>query len=399
VSELPTVIVEIGDVVLIDLEDLAQRRAQTNASLVGFANRAVGLNGNVTGTASAFIDGAIASTLSFVSNENAFVNKTFIFLGTCALMLLLITIAKCGGCLEQGGSSEMAHNVTVMVITLVTGFVQIPLYTHLLAGLDCTFQSSGMGAHGSLSGFEWDFAAEVFGKDDKASSHKERECYGAWGDPDGDGNWTAFNFMVFGMIGICAFHWPVVLFMMVRPDSERDDDTAVLMLVDEIVCTKQLAGRALHGRGGALHHGWQSPYEGTKCCMSFRNKRAMRERLRVVYESGSAAQQEYDKLIKTPKPPRRNLPPEVPQAAARFVQVLPAGDRFIAPTKNRLELRDYAVRVCRVPPATVRLIDHRKSCGRIRDLDSPALGTCVPASVLWSLIGMRAWMVRDLMVP
>jgi hypothetical protein len=52
-----------------------------------------------------------------------------------------------------------------------------------------------------------------------------------------------------------------------------------------------------------------------------------------------------------------------------------------------------------VPPATVRLIDHRKSCGRIRDLDSPALGTCVPASVLWSLIGMRAWMVRDLMVP
>jgi hypothetical protein len=37
-------------------------------------------------------------------------------------------------------------------------------------------------------------------------------------------SWTAFNFMIFGMIGLCMFQWPITMYLMVRPDSERDDE-------------------------------------------------------------------------------------------------------------------------------------------------------------------------------
>ncbi len=30
-----------------------------------------------------------------------------------------------------------------------------------------------------------------------------------------------------GMIGLCMFQWPITLYMMVRPDSERDDEESV----------------------------------------------------------------------------------------------------------------------------------------------------------------------------
>ena len=41
--------------------------------------------------------------------------------------------------------------------------------------------------------------------------------------------------MVFGMIGLCIFQWPITVYMMVRPDSERDDEESVQLIVDAVV--------------------------------------------------------------------------------------------------------------------------------------------------------------------
>jgi hypothetical protein len=356
IAEMPAVVVSIGDVVLFDLDKLFEDKNSSLSDSIDDTSKDLGID------AQRYKDAA-----DFISSEDAYLNKYLIFLVICVAMLLLILLTKWGGCLE-GRGSEMLHDLTIGLIGGVQGSVTIPLYTHLLSGLDCTYRASGMGPNKNSSGFEWDQALEAFGRVDDgrvaaevATTYSERECFGSFTNVF-DGGWTAFNFMVFGMVGVCLFQWPITLFLMVRPDSERDDQVAVEMILDAIIVKKRAPGRMVTKEPGAeavpsFEPLWQK--KKSNCCCRLRRNKGY-ERATVTYEGSEANDGiETAREVKHKLLGRRD-------SSGRAV-----------PAYSRLKLRDYAVRMD-VQPDEIWQIDHRRACLRTRDLDHPTEGISGP---------------------
>lgn len=374
-DSFPEIVVQFGDIVLFDIDNLAK---QSNSSFQSSLDNAlsIGLSSNVTAGASSIVSGAIGDAVSFISSEDAYLNKTLIFFFLCIAMMGLILAAKLGGCLE-GRGSETAQNLILGLVGAVASFVTIPLYQHLLSALDCTYQPSGMGPHRNESGFEWDHSPAAFGAEDPAEDHSRRECYGSWQKTADFGGWGAFNYMVFGMIGLCMYHWPITLYLMVRPDSARDDEEAVSMIADEVIRAKQLPGRTLEvpdestGAVTKLSDTLEPVYleakERSRCCWQCRSLRRHPgyEKAKIVYCDEARA--EYEKMYAveelSEKQKQRGLRPRT------------------TPTMNRLELRRWAV-LAGVDPQVIYTIDHRRACGMTRNLDNPKDGILLATTQL-----------------
>lgn len=161
---MPPMVITLGDYVLFDLEKLTAEKNSTFSSKLS----GLGYDGNFSNP--------FGDYLAMEHPETRYYRKTITFLVVCCVMMLIILATKIGGCLE-GRGSEAAQNITVGIVGLISSFFTIPLYRHLLTGLDCTYRASGMGPNGTHSGFEWDPAADVF---DDTVGYQKQECYGAW---------------------------------------------------------------------------------------------------------------------------------------------------------------------------------------------------------------------------
>lgn len=205
-------------------------------------------------------------------------------------------------------------------------------------------------------------------------ANSKESCYGKWSDWNDFENWTAFNYMIFGMIGVCMFQWPITMYLMLRPDSERDDNQAVDLIVDAIIRAKELEGRKMTnfqkdgqdfpavdpkvGTPRGLPDNFDDKYEDHKgCCAALKPKPGY-ENAKIEYTTSgsrhgergaSRALEEFEKL---------------------WVIDEKTGDR--TPQMNRLRLRQYA-KDSGVSPEQIDRIDHRRRCGT-KDLDSADLG-------------------------
>jgi hypothetical protein len=409
ISGLPDWAVEVGEYTLFDFQSLvAEENSTANVAISDVFD--VGAQNNLTaGATEALADGYEAAR-GFVSGEDRYYNFFVFYSFVCVAVLVLVCI--CWPCLTGTGSESWERKAT-MIVGTIQGFVAIPLYTHLLAGLDCTYEDTGWGPYGNESGFRWDGETDAFGFQSDAeimmSAHDpttaiagdhsliseeeaKRSCYGSWTDASDGENWTAFNYMVFGMIAICIFHWPVTLFLMAKSDSERDDDQAVTMIVDAIIRAKTLPGRKMTNvptspavagtpRGEPDNH--EDKYEEKKgCCRKLKPKPGY-ENAKVDYvtdgmDNNSKAREEYEKLWKFDAESEKKYTIQVQKLEVKLKR--PPTDEEIAkrkiakpekiPSMNRLELRQYAVDQG-VSPAEIERIDHRHACfWQMRDLDS-----------------------------
>jgi hypothetical protein len=409
ISGLPDWAVEVGEYTLFDFQSLvAEENSTANVAISDVFD--VGAQNNLTaGATEALADGYEAAR-GFVSGEDRYYNFFVFYSFVCVAVLVLVCI--CWPCLTGTGSESWERKAT-MIVGTIQGFVAIPLYTHLLAGLDCTYEDTGWGPYGNESGFRWDGETDAFGFQSDAeimmSAHNpttaiagdhsliseeeaKRSCYGSWTDASDGENWTAFNYMVFGMIAICIFHWPVTLFLMAKSDSERDDDQAVTMIVDAIIRAKMLPGRKMTNvptspavagtpRGEPDNH--EDKYEEKKgCCRKLKPKPGY-ENAKVDYvtdgmDNNSKAREEYEKLWKFDAESEKKYTIQVQKLEVKLKR--PPTDEEIAkrkiakpekiPSMNRLELRQYAVDQG-VSPAEIERIDHRHACfWQMRDLDS-----------------------------
>jgi hypothetical protein len=206
------------------------------------------------------------------------------------------------------------------------------------------------------------------------------------------------------MIGICAFHWPITLYLMVRPDSPRDIDEDVRLIVDETIARQGLTGRIVNGAQSDVSKLERYP-DGTKkagriktscclCCASFKLSEV--EQVRTLhmkpgisgdtdregnyvngsgekdreknfvdgYLEGSEAHDEYKKLFKAER--MGDAQKQKLKAKGRVPEDMPS--------MNRIQLRRYAFQN-NVPQVDIDDIDAK---GIMKDLDTPEGGVSGP---------------------
>ena len=468
---IPELYVQIGDVVLLDLEKLVEEDAETNTTALDAAFDLIPTEGctstlvadtsvvtandeincaltaavaddpdteavetvvgacvdtdtaqatceyvaPVVGAAAQAAQAAIGNVLAFGAGEDAYHNKFLIFLAVAAFVSVVVCITKFFGCLE-GKGSEGAQKLVVILVGTVSGVVTIPLYHHLLSALDCTWKDDGLGPFANESGFEWDTVrgtvqdvtvrdaatAPFTGLSADIPTGRE-ECYGEFGAMGVElgGEWTPFAYMIMAMIGICAFHWPITLYLMVRPDSPRDIDEDVRLIVDETIAQQGLKGRIVNGAQSDVSKLERYP-DGTKkagriktscclCCASFKlseveNVQTLHMKPGIArgekkagyqgleggyvdgYVEGSEAHDEYKKLFKADSSWKRMSDTQKQKLKAKGQ--VPED----MPSMNRIQLRRYAFQN-NVPQVDIDDIDAK---GIMKDLDTPEGGVSGP---------------------
>lgn len=372
ISGLPKWAITVGEYTLFNFEKLLENENSTANVAIGDV-AALGQENNLTQAATQALLQGYDTVTGFVTGEDAYQNYFILYSCICAAVLFLV--CACWGCLNGRGSESMERKAT-MIVGTIQGFVAIPIYTHLLAGLDCTYEETGHGPYLNESGFRWDGATDAFGFSSDAQlqagmlgdqtverdvgliseEQAKASCYGEWGPPSEIENWTAFNYMIFGMVAICIFHWPVTLFLMAKNDSERDDNEAVALIVDAVIRHSRLAGREITPQDPQLD-GYEDIYEANKKCCKARQRKKGYENKKIVYVPGSAAYDFYQQVLKKQ---------EV------------AGKTIIVPAMNRVEVRKYAIDH-NVPQKVIDAIDHRHAFfWQVRDLDNAEDGVKGP---------------------
>ena len=337
-------------------DDLLKDQNSTANLAIGDA-LSLGSGNNYTDGATELLGQGIGKVTGYFSDEDSYQNMTFFYLGICIVMVILIVVCFGGGCLE-GRGKESWQNLAIGLVGFIANFATLPLYDHLLSGLDCTFEKTGHGEFGNESGFMWDGATDAFGKCTGNPHHNmintdgserllvveggvegaglvtsagwtgdnrdwiansKENCYGKWADWTDFDNWTAFNYMIFGMIGVCMFQWPITMYLMLRPDSERDDVQAVNLIVDAIIRAKKLDGRKMtntptvpavgkeagtpRGLANNFEDKYESREEGKKRCCSEVKPREGYKDAKIEYVTNghgesSRALEEFEKLCK-----------------------------------------------------------------------------------------------------
>ena len=408
ISEMPDWAIEIGEYTLLDFETLLQDKNSSANLALGDLDDLAAANNLTAAASKAFSDGVEKFT-SLVTGEDAYKNYFIFYSAVCVAVLILVCF--CWSCLNGRGSESMERKATVIVGT-IQGFVAIPIYTHLLAGLDCTYSETGFGPHLNESGFKWDGATDAFGFQSDAQlratvlsdqtvesdyqlisdEQAQGSCYGRWSSPGDIDEWTAFNYMIFGMIAMCVFHWPVSLFLMAKNDSERDDNEAVTLIVDAIIRAKQLEGRNIKrgahyiapggGDSDTIVDNFDDVYEDKKKCCKARARKPGYERpASVVYRPKSNAAFESEKLWSVDPDSKKKYTAKREKFERKNGRK-PTSDQLpppeTVPAMNRVEIRKYAMQAG-VPQEEVDAIDHRhKYFWQVRDLDSAEDGVKGP---------------------
>jgi hypothetical protein len=144
IDELPDIYVEIGDVVLLDIERLISTE-ESNATIVAGLSSAEGFVGNNLGlevniSQSSFVtdaNQAMFTALQYAGGPDAYRNKFFGYSALCVFTLMLVALGWCFGCLE-GRRGENCEMFFIGVLGTIVEFVFIPLYHHLLSALSCS---------------------------------------------------------------------------------------------------------------------------------------------------------------------------------------------------------------------------------------------------------------------
>ena len=411
ISEMPDWAIEIGEYTLLDFETLLQdKNSSANAALSDLDDLAAA--NNLTAAAAQALADGLEKFSGLVTGEDAYKNYFIFYSGVCVGVLILVCL--CWSCLNGRGSESMERKAT-FIVGSIQGFVAIPIYTHLLAGLDCTYSETGFGPYLNESGFYWDGATDAFGfqsdaqlratvlsdqtveRDHQLISDEQAKssCYGRWSSPGDIDEWTAFNYMIFGMIAICIFHWPVSLFLMAKNDSERDDNEAVTLIVDAIIRAKQLEGRKITSTSGANQYfapgggasdtpvdNFDNVYEAKKKCCKARARKPEYARSRVEYAAKSNAAFEFEKLWSVDPDSKKKYEAKRKKFERKNNGRQPTREQLPPPEKvpamNRVEIRKYALQAG-VTQEEVDAIDHRhKYFWQVRDLDSAEDGVKGP---------------------
>jgi hypothetical protein len=232
-EHLPKLYLQIGDVVLLDIEELVQEDNSTfNSGLTAAfeyaqsANISAGDRQINTAAAAAATQRKVQQALEFTAGEGAWDRMFGVFVGTCVVVLVMICGGKLCGCFTQGnGRTGGLGKVITGLLKFVTSALFIPMYNHLIQALDCTYYERFNITSGELeTGLMWDTMQDMEGA-------VETECY--------EGRHMAI--LLFAMLAICFFQWPVSFFLCTLPDSPPDPIRDVI--IDEFAVHQKLTGR------------------------------------------------------------------------------------------------------------------------------------------------------------
>ncbi len=230
-EQLPPVYLQIGDVVLLDIEALVQEDNSTfNAGLARMFDYAENSNftaGDIDAAAAALAtQQKLNQALDFAAGEGAWDRMFAVFFCLCAVVLFFVCSGKVCGCFTQGnGRTGGLGKVVIGILRFVTSALFIPMYNHLIQALDCTYYERYNATSDQIeTGLAWDAMPTIQGS-------VEYECY--------EGRHLAV--MLAAMLAICFFQWPVSFFLCTLPDSPPDPIRDVI--IDEFVVHKKLAGR------------------------------------------------------------------------------------------------------------------------------------------------------------
>eukprot|EP01043_Picozoa_sp_COSAG02_P026720 COSAG02_NODE_1547_length_11964_cov_28.769794_4_plen_871_part_00 len=230
-EQMPPMYVQIGDVVLLDIEALVQEDNSTfNAGLARVFDYAENANitaGDIdTAAAAAATQMRLNQALEFAAGEGAWDRMFAVFFCMCAVVLVFVCSGKICGCFTQGnGRTGGLGKLMIGVLKFVTSALFIPMYNHLIQALDCTYYERYNATSDEIeTGLAWDAMPSIRGS-------VEYECY--------EGRHLAL--MLAAMLAICFFQWPVSFFLCTLPDSPPDPIRDVI--IDEFVVHKKLAGR------------------------------------------------------------------------------------------------------------------------------------------------------------